>query len=439
MAKVYIESLGCARNQVDSETMATHLTAAGNSLVDDPASAEVIVVNTCSFIQSATDESVDTILALADYKTSGSCRQLIVTGCLPERYREDSAQAMPEVDLFLGTAAFDQVVAAVQGEMAIGQCLLPDPDTIDASAPVLRRPSAPHTAYLKIAEGCDRACTFCIIPKLRGSQKSRPLETIMAEAQALIADGVKEITLVAQETTAYGRDLDAGADLAWLLAALAQLDSGVWIRFLYGHPNTLTTGVMQAVARYDNLCPYFDIPVQHASDAVLRRMGRQYSASDLMDLFGAIRTTVPRAVLRTTVLVGFPGEREDDFQRLLDFVDRVRFDHLGVFAYSDAEDLPSHNLSGHVDDEITQGRLDRLMALQRAISEEILDRYNGASLRVLVESQAEPGIYAARAVFQAPEVDGSVLIRTSQALADGTFADVKVVETLDYDLIASLL
>lgn len=439
MAKVYIESLGCARNQVDSETMATHLRGDGHALVDDPAGADVIVVNTCSFIQSAADESVDTILALAAYKTSGRCRRLIVAGCLPERYREDATEALPEVDLFLGTAAYDQVVAAVKGEMTPGQCLLPDPDTIDASVPVLRKPSAPHTAYLKIAEGCDRRCTFCIIPRLRGRHKSRPMATLVTEARTLIAEGVKEITLVAQETTAYGRDLDAAVDFAQLLATLAQLDEDVWIRFLYGHPKSLTPEILHTVARFENLCPYFDIPIQHASDTVLQRMGRQYSASDLTHLFAAIRDTVPRAVLRTTVLVGFPGEREDDFDRLMAFAEQVRFDHLGVFAYSDAEDLPSHQLAGHVDDNIAQARLDQLMSRQRAISEEILDQYHGAELRVLVESQAEPGIYSARAVFQAPEVDGSVLIRSTQTLAAGTFVDVKVVETLDYDLIATCL
>lgn len=437
MSKVYIESLGCARNQVDSETMATHLRADGHALVDDPADADTIVVNTCSFIQSAADESVDTILALAAYKSKGACRQLIVAGCLPERYREDAAEALPEVDLFLGTAAYDQIVAAVMGGMPAGQCLLPDPDTIDASAPVLRRPSAPHTAYLKIAEGCDRRCTFCIIPKLRGRQKSRPLATLVTEARALITDGVKEINLVAQETTAYGLDLDTDVDFALLLETLAALDEHVWIRFLYGHPGTLTPKIMQAVARFENLCPYFDIPIQHASDTVLQRMGRHYSAQDLAHLFEAIRTTVPQAVIRTTVLVGFPGESEDDFQRLMAFTEQTRFDHLGVFVYSDAEDLPSHHLSGHVADKVAQGRLDQLMSRQRAISEEILDQYHGATLRVLVESQAEPGIYSARAVFQAPEVDGAVLIRSAQDLAAGTFLDVKIVETLDYDLIAT--
>ncbi len=436
MGKIYIESLGCARNQVDSETMTVHLGAHGWSVVDDPAVAEVIVVNTCSFIAAAAEESIDTILALAAYKTKGRCRRLIVAGCLPERYREDSAKAMPEVDFFLGTGAYDRIVAAVSENAAPGRCLLPDPDTLDISAPVMRKPVTPHSAYLKVAEGCNRACTFCIIPKLRGHQKSRPPDTLIAETEALIADGVREITLVAQETTAYGQDLAQPTDLAHLLETLAQLDRSVWIRFLYGHPNSVTPALLQAISRHQNLCPYFDIPIQHASDVVLRRMGRSYTADHLQHLFNDIRSSVPQAVLRTTVLVGFPGEGDDDFQQLMQFTARVGFEHLGVFAYSDADDLPSHGLAEPVADKLAQKRLDQLMAQQRSISEEMMSRYYGNDMCVLVEKQAEPGIYAARSIFQAPEVDGSVLIRTDLDLETGCFARVKVVETLDYDLIA---
>lgn len=438
MGRIYIESLGCARNQVDSETMVAALSAAGWSLVDDPAMAEVIIVNTCSFITDAANESIDTILALAVYKNKGSCRRLIVAGCLPERYREDSAKALPEVDLFLGTGAYDQIVTAVQGEVGDVRCWLPDPDTLDASGPVRRKPSSPHAAYLKVAEGCNRTCTFCIIPKLRGRQKSRPLETLRTEVEALIADGVREITLVAQETTAYGQDMASPTDLALLLSVLAELDPSVWIRFLYGHPNSIDPALFKTVAQYDNLCPYFDIPIQHGSDTVLRRMGRHYTAHRLERLFDDIRSRVPQAVLRTTVLVGFPGEDDADFDQLMAFTQRVRFEHLGVFAYSDAEDLPSHGLDRPVAPELAQERLDRLMGQQRVISEEILSQYHGGQLRVLVEKQVEQGIYVARSIFQAPEVDGSVIIRTHQTLQGGDFVNVRVVDTLDYDLISEL-
>ena len=365
MPKVYIESLGCARNQVDSENMAGRLRAAGWQETHDPADAEAIVVNTCSFIESAADESIDTILALSEFKTRGNCRRLIVTGCLPERYGRESVKALPEVDIFLGTGAYDQVVPAVLGTLDRGVCILPDPDTIDLHLLLDRRPSVPYAAYLKIAEGCSRHCTFCIIPKLRGRLKSRPMDAVISEARTLIDNGVKEITLVAQETTAYGSDLAERADLARLLAALAALDPSVWIRFLYGHPQTLTAELLHTVARYPNLCPYFDIPIQHAADGVLKRMGRRYTCADLVRLFENIRSVLPRAALRTTVLVGFPGETEADVRQLADFMRRVRFDHLGVFAYSDAEDLSSHALGSHVAAKEAQARLDRWICKKR--------------------------------------------------------------------------
>ncbi len=439
MPKVYIESLGCARNQVDSEIMAGRLGLAGWQVADEPGQAEAIVVNTCSFIESAAAESIDTILALAEYKTKGSCRKLIVAGCLPERYRDESRQALPEVDFFLGTGAYDQIVAAVQGSLARGTCLLPDPDSIDLAAPVQRRPITPHAAYLKIAEGCSRHCTFCVIPKLRGRQKSRPIAAILAEARALIAGGVKEITLVAQETTAFGSDLDQRATLAGLLADLAALDTGVWIRFLYGHPSTMTASLLDAVSQYANICPYFDIPIQHASDRVLKRMGRAYTSDDLLRLFDGIRAAVPRAALRTTVLTGFPGETDADVRILADFMQRLRFDHLGVFTYSDADDLPSHHLARHVAPATAQARMDRLMGLQKEISEDKLTRLLGQTEMVLVENEAEPSIFVSRSMSQAPEVDGCILVRARQPLTLGTFLSIRIVETMEYDLIGEPL
>ncbi|MEJ2158042.1 MAG: 30S ribosomal protein S12 methylthiotransferase RimO [Desulfobacteraceae bacterium] len=439
MPNVYLESLGCARNQVDSETMLALLGAAGWSVTDEPGEADAIVVNTCSFIESAADESIDTILELARYKTSGRCKRLIVTGCLPERYRQDSADALPEVDLFLGTGAYDQIVAAISGATGHGHCLLPDPDTVDMHSAPSRKPFIGHTAYLKIAEGCSRGCTFCIIPKLRGRQKSRSFEAIVDEAEALIAGGVKELTLVAQETTSYGLDLSQGPDLAGLMAALAELDPSVWIRFLYGHPQSISPDVIETVAGYANICPYFDIPIQHAADGVLRRMGRNYCAEDLTRLFENIRDRLPQAALRTTVLVGFPGETEADVDQLAQLVTRVRFDHLGVFLYSDAEDLPSHGLASHVAPRIAQERLDRLMELQKEISAARLAGLFGQRMTVLVDKMAEPGIYAARTMFQAPEVDGGVLVRSALPLAPGTMMTVKIVETLAYDLIGEVV
>jgi ribosomal protein S12 methylthiotransferase len=436
---VYIESLGCARNQVDSETMQARLLSAGCRIADDPAQAEVIVVNTCSFIESAADESIDTILALADFKHTGRCRRLVVAGCLPERYREQSAAVLPEVDLFLGTGAYDRIVSAVTGGLAAGTCLLPDPDRVDVLQTPLRASFAAPAAYVKITEGCNRHCTYCIIPKLRGRQKSRPWEHIVTECRALIADGVKEITLVGQETTAYGADGGSPLDLARLLEVLAQLDPSVWIRFLYGHPQSLTPAVIATVARFPNLCPYFDIPIQHASDGVLQRMGRAYGADDLLRLFDAIRSGVPEAVLRTTVIVGFPGEREEDFQQLYRMMEQVRFDHLGVFTYSDAEDLVSHRLPGHVEPELAQERQDELMVLQRHISTRNLTRYLDRELAVLVEEGPEEGEWTGRNRFQAPEVDGNTYLTVAEGaprLTIGSLVTARVVDSLEYDLVA---
>jgi ribosomal protein S12 methylthiotransferase len=440
---IYLESLGCARNQVDSETMLTKLDAAGIRITDDPAIAEAIIVNTCSFIESAADESIDTILALAEYKRTGRCRRLIVTGCLPERYREPIVEALPEVDFFLGTGAYDQIVAAVRGAFAAGACLLPDPETADGCLPVARKPLAAHSAYLKIAEGCSRHCTYCIIPKLRGRRKSRPLATLLHESRDLITAGARELTLVAQETTAYGQDLQPPADLAQLLEALAGLDPGVWIRFLYGHPQSFDPAVLAVVARHSNLCPYFDIPIQHASPQVLRRMGRMYSDQDLLKLFTLIRRHLPDAALRTTLLVGFPGESEADFERLQEFIAEVRFDHLGVFAYSDAEDLPAHHLGEHVDASLAQERVERIMAVQQDISAERVARFQGRTVTVLLEeAPGEGDFWVGRTCWQGPEVDGLTLVRpsgTGPAPALGSFIQARVVQTLDYDLIAEAL
>jgi ribosomal protein S12 methylthiotransferase len=435
MRQVYIESLGCARNQVDSEIMAARLQAAHMLLTDDPAAADAIVVNTCSFIESAADESIDTILALARYKRRGRCRCLVVAGCLAQRYGCDSLGALPEVDIFLGTGAYDRIVDALTQVLPAGTCLLPDPDAIDVQAPVFRKPFTSHSAYLKIAEGCNRRCTYCIIPSLRGRQKSRPLPTLTAEARDLIRGGVRELTLVAQESTAYGIDLAPPAGLADLLAQLALLDSRVWVRFLYGHPASLRDDVIDTVVRHENLCPYFDIPIQHAGDSVLRRMGRQYRQDDLLRLFDRIRKALPQAALRTTVLVGFPGETDDDFDQLMQFVQQVGFDHLGVFTYSDGEDLAAHHLNDHVDATTAQDRQEALMALQLTISAQRLKRYRDQCLTVLVESFPEAGIYVGRTTFQAPEVDGTTMIHTSNDLEIGAFLPVRITDTLDYDLI----
>lgn len=440
--RLYIESLGCARNQVDSETMAGQLQLAGWSMVQDPAQAEVIVVNTCSFVASAIDESIDTILELAQQKKTGRCRRLVVAGCLPERFGDAIVDALPEVDQFLGTGAFARIVEAVAGKMPRGSCLLPDPDSIPMDPKTARQREQTHTAYLKIAEGCSRHCTYCIIPQLRGRQKSRPLGQILEEARELITDGVRELNLVAQDTTAYGQDLDAGVGFDTLLNRLAESAGDTWIRFLYGHPESITERVIEAVASHDNLCPYFDLPVQHAAANVLRKMNRHCDRRQMLDLFGRIRAAVPDAAIRTTLIVGFPGETETDFQTLMDFVEKVRFDHLGVFIYSDAEDLPSHRLPGHVPAEVARMRYDALMEKQMQISADNLTAMVGRRMPVLVENQIEPHLFEGRSMRQAPEVDGLTFVRTGPGgpnVLMGQPTRVRITDALEYDLIGDAL
>lgn len=441
--KLHLVSLGCARNQVDSEMMLGRLQAMGWTLTEAPETAEVIIVNTCGFIEPAANESIDTILSVAAFKRTGACRKLIVTGCLPERYREALAESLPEVDLFLGTGAFDQIEAAVREAFRPGMCLLPDPNQTELiTAHVPRVITEAHTAYLKIAEGCDSRCSYCIIPSLRGNHRSRPVEDVRAEARTLIHAGIKEVVLVAQDTTNYGQDLNPAVNLKHLLLELSDLSGDIWIRFLYGHPSRLDKALVQTVAERDNLCAYFDIPIQHASDRLLKRMGRGYSRADLLRLFETIRTIVPDAALRTTVMVGFPGETEADVETLLSFMETIQFDNLGCFAYSDSKDLPSHRLRNRVPDAIAQKRMDRVMRRQREISERKNEKYFGQPLTVLTEERLEENLFCGRHALQAPEVDGTTYIRLNDAaarIAVGDFVQVRVIDTLEYDLVGEII
>ena len=438
--KFHLVSLGCARNQVDSEVMLGRLKACGWEHAQHPQDAYVIVVNTCSFIESAVNESIDTILALAEYKDSGVCKRLIVTGCLPERYREDIVAALPEVDLFLGTGAYDQIEKAVTTAGPINGCLLPNPDSRHLeNGDTPRVITSPHTAYIKIAEGCNSRCTYCLIPKLRGSHRSRPATDIITEARHLIADGALELVLVAQDTTYYGHDLSPKTDLSRLLGELADISGNVWIRFLYGHPEHFDNALIEAMAAYPNICPYFDLPIQHASSRILKRMGRRYDADSLCRIFDAIRGAMPRVALRTSVIVGFPGETDSDFLELMDLIEKIRFNHLGVFTYSDSDELPSHYLSDPVPKNIARKRMNTLMRVQKKISQNRNEIYKNETLSVLVEQQMEAHLFLARTAFQAPEVDGLTFVNTnddSRRVTVGNFARVKITDTLEYDLVA---
>jgi ribosomal protein S12 methylthiotransferase len=453
--KLYLLSLGCARNLVDSEIMLGRIKQAGWIILEAPETADVIVVNTCSFIEDAVEESIEMILDLARFKLTGSCKRLVVAGCLPQRYREQIADQLPEVDAFIGTGAFHHIVEAIEGTKFPNGCLLPDPDCITSAEPNAPRAlSTSHMAYLKVAEGCDRHCTYCIIPKLRGKLRSRPPKDVIAEARDLFAAGVKELVLVAQDTTAYGKDLRPPTNLSRLVEDLAGValdqsrnpgarvdgndNPGTWIRVLYGHPESIDDAFIKTVASRPNVCSYFDIPVQHASSPVLKKMGRRYTRDTLRRLFDKIRSKVPDASLRTTLIVGFPGEREKDFKTLLQFVEETRFDHLGVFLYSDSQDLPSHALSDHVPADVAQERYDQLMSCQLDISAQNYQKYIGQTLAVLVEEAVENKLYAGRATFQAPEVDGMTYIKSGLAEAEpkiGSFSWIRVTDAMEYDLI----
>jgi ribosomal protein S12 methylthiotransferase len=425
----------------------------GWTITDDPADAEVIIVNTCSFIEPAVNESIDTIFELAEYKQNGACRRLIVTGCLPQRFGQEIVKTLPEVDVFLGTGAFDKIIEAAGNSIYSddSKCLLPNPDLLPLQGQNIPRvQSSSYMAYLKIAEGCSKHCTYCIIPKLRGKQKSRLPVDIIAEARHLNSSGIKELVLIAQDTTSYGKDLRQDSDFSQLLISLSDISepnrfySGkagyaddLWIRVLYMHPESIEDSVIKAVAENENICSYFDIPVQHAANKVLKRMGRNYTRDDLHRLIDKIRLRIPDAAIRTTVIVGFPGETDKDFETLLSFVEDLRFDHLGVFIYSDFKDLPSYELTDHVPEHVANMRYDRLMSIQAEISMENNFKYAGRTIKVLVEEELEEHLFSGRAFFQAPDVDGVTYIKTGKlhsGLSIGSFADVKITETMEYDL-----
>lgn len=410
----------------------------GFTMTDDPSQASVIIVNTCGFIESAAQESVDEILSLARYKQSGPCRRLIVAGCLPERYREAVAESLPEVDLFLGTGAYGRILEALEGPVSPGPCLLPPPETNPLPcARVPRNISTKGFAYLKISEGCDRHCTYCIIPKLRGRLRSRPPEDVVEEARRLAAAGYREIVVIGQDTGAYGRDLGPGVSLSGLLSELAGLSKDLWVRFLYGSPDTTDDRLIDTIAGHENLCAYFDIPMQHASTPVLKRMGRPYNREDLLAVVSRIRAAIPDAALRTTLMVGFPGETDRDFDDLMAFADTVRFDHLGAFVYSDADDLPSHRLARRVPQKTADARYHALMTAQARWSEEKNRTYLGRTLQVLVEEALEDGLCTGRTWFQAPEVDGVVYMEGApdgQTPRVGEFATVHITDAITYDL-----
>jgi ribosomal protein S12 methylthiotransferase len=439
--KIGFVSLGCPKNLVDSEVMMGQLVARGHELTPRPDQADVLVVNTCSFIDPAKKESVDTILEMAEYKKVGRARKLIVAGCLVERYRGDIRRELPEVDALIGTNELESVVALCEGMEAPRGTAEPYLYH-DLTPRVLATPS--HFAYIKIAEGCDHPCTFCVIPQYRGKFRSRRFESVISEATRLFQQGVREINLIGQDTTCYGEDYGLSDGLAHLLARLAQIETGhrKWIRFLYAYPNKITQKLLDTMAEHVDLVKYIDMPLQHASAPVLKRMKRGSSGALFLKLLERIRRTVPGVAIRTSLIVGFPGETAADFEELCRFVEAARFDNLGVFTYSDEDSSASYALDGKVDGRTKQNRKRRLMAIQRKIARARNRALVGAEVPVLVEGPSPETdlLWAARMSTQAPEIDGAVLINDFDGGEPrrGEIRVLRITEAHDYDVVGTL-
>jgi ribosomal protein S12 methylthiotransferase len=435
-------SLGCPKNLVDSEVMLGLLARHGYELTPDAAAADVIVVNTCGFIEPAKRESIATILEMAGHKKTGKARKLVVAGCLVERYRRDILDQIPEVDFVIGTNELERVLAAC-GDTGVARS---DDREIepylyhDLTPRILATP--PYTAYLKIAEGCDHPCTFCVIPQMRGRFRSRRFESVLREAENLVAAGVREITLIGQDTTSYGEDLGIRNGLATLLRAMGKIPGLAWLRALYYYPNRLTDALLEAVADTPNVCKYVDVPLQHASASVLRNMRRGSNGMQFLRQLEKIRAIIPGVTLRTSMIVGFPGETEEDFQDLLSFVSDAEFDHLGVFLYSNEESSASYQLPDPVPARLALRRQKKLMALQQKISRRKLQALVGRTLPLLVEGRSEETelLLRGRLESQAPEIDGYVLINdfNGPEPQPGEFWDATITESYDYDLVARL-
>lgn len=438
--KIFFVSLGCDKNLSDSEEMLGLLTSNGHEIVDEEEKAEAIIINTCCFINDAKEESVETILEMGEYRKSGSCRVLIVTGCMAQRYKQEILDELPEVDAVLGTTSYEDILKAIE-EADAGRRYqefkdinyLPNAETHRVLT------TGGHYGYLKIAEGCDKHCTYCIIPSLRGRFRSVPMERLLAQAEDMAQQGVKELILVAQETTVYGRDLYGEKSLHRLLKELCKIRGIRWVRILYCYPEEIYDDLIRVMKEEKKICHYLDLPIQHASDRILKRMGRRTTQSELREIVTKLRSEIPDIILRTTLITGFPGETEEDHQELMEFVDEMEFDRLGVFTYSPEEDTPAAAMPDQIPEEVKEERRDELMELQQEIS---LDKGNdriGQVMTVMIEGKVSgEGAYIARTYGDAPKVDGYIFVQTGELLMTGDFARVRVTGALEYDLIGEL-
>ena len=438
--KLLFVSLGCDKNLVDSEEMLGLLTRNGHEIVDDETMADAIIVNTCCFIGDAKEESVNTILEMAEYKKAGSCKVLIVTGCMAQRYKEEIIQEIPEVDAVLGTTSYGEILKAMEAAKA-GKHFQEFKDIDYLPEDLGRRvlTTGGHYGYLKIAEGCDKHCTYCIIPKLRGRYRSVPMERLLKQAMDMAEQGVKELILVAQETTVYGKDLYGKKSLHILLKELCKIQGIRWIRILYCYPEEIYDELIQVMKEEEKICNYLDLPIQHASDPVLKRLGRRTTKAELVEIIEKLRLELPDIILRTTLITGFPGETEEDHQELMDFVDQMEFDRLGVFTYSQEEDTPAASMEGQIPEELKEERKDQLMELQQEISLEKGQQRVGQVVSVMIEGQISgESAYIGRTYGDAPKVDGYIFVQTGELLVTGDFVNVRITGALEYDLIGEL-
>ena len=439
--KILFISLGCDKNLVDTEVMLGMLASRGYEMTNDEQEADIIVINTCCFIHDAKEESIQNILEMAEYKKSGSAKALIVTGCMAERYRQEILDEIPEVDEVLGTTAYDRILDAVDAALA-GQHEVMTADLNALPLPETKRlvTTGGHFAYLKIAEGCDKHCTYCIIPKIRGNFRSVPMERLLKEAQDLAEQGVKELILVAQETTLYGKDLYGEKSLPKLLRELCKISGIRWIRILYCYPEEITDELIQVMKEESKICHYLDLPIQHANDTILKRMGRRTSKQELIDIVQKLRKEIPDICLRTTLITGFPGETQEQHEEVMEFIDTLEFDRLGAFTYSPEEDTPAATFEDQIDEEVKEDRQADIMELQQEIAFDKAEDMIGREVLVMIEGKvADENAYVGRTYRDAPNVDGLIFINTDVELISGDFAKVKVTGALDYDLIGELI
>lgn len=440
-------SLGCDKNLVDTEVMLGILAQRGHQMVDDENEADIIIINTCCFIHDAKEESIQNILEMAQLKERGRLKALIVTGCLAQRYKDEILKEIPEVDAVLGTTSYEEIGNVIDSvlsdnmvERGQSRITMKDVDYLPEVKTKRLVTTGGHFAYLKIAEGCDKHCTYCIIPKVRGNYRSVPMENLLKEARELAEGGVKELILVAQETTVYGQDIYGEKMLPKLLRELCKISGIQWIRILYCYPEEITEELIQTMKEEPKICHYLDLPIQHASDAILKKMGRRTSKAQLIETIEKLRAAMPDIALRTTLITGFPGETQEDHEELMDFIDRMEFERLGVFTYSPEEYTPAAKMDGQIKEEVKEERQAELMELQQDIVFEQAEDMIGRELLVMIEGKvADENAYVGRTYRDAPNVDGLIFVNTDEELMSGDFAKVKVTGAMEYDLIGELI